>query len=180
MNAMKEEWQPIAGYEGLYEVSNLGHVKSLGNDKSRKEKIMKPEKDKDGYLRVTLCRNGKGKHFKVHRLVATAFLPNPEGFPEINHLDEVKTNNCISNLEWCSTKYNSNYGTRNGKIASALSKTVEASRFSDFRTIEFRFVSTQEAGRNGYDQRSISACCRGCYSANRRNFYKGLFWRFAS
>ena len=171
-----EQWKPVAGYEGLYEISNMGRVKSLGNNKSRKEKILKPAKDGSGYLFVVLCRNGKHKIFKVHRLVAVAFLPNPNGFTEINHINEDKTLNVVSNIEWCSRSYNVNYGSRNKRI----SKVVEASKYYDFRTIEYRFASTAEAGRNGFKHQYVSACCRGCYSTHRRNFYNGLYWRFAS
>lgn len=176
---IKEIWKSITDYEGLYEVSNLGRVKSLGNNKSRKEKILKPAKDRKGYLYVILCRNGKVKNFKVHRLVAEAFLPNPEGFPEVNHKDEDKTNNQVENLEFCDCKYNINYGSHNERSAAARSKSVEASKFSDFRKICLRFPSTNEAGRNGYGSRCVAACCRGCYSTHRGNFYKNLYWRFA-
>ena len=173
-----EIWKPIEGYEGLYEVSSLGRVKSLGNDKSRKEKILKPGMAR-GYLKVGLCRNGKMKFFLVHRLVADAFIPNPMGLPEINHKDEVKTNNIVSNIEWCSAKYNANYGTLQERKASALSKAVEASRFSDFRTIELRFDSTMEADRNEYNSSAVSACCRCCYHYEGNNKYKNLYWRYS-
>lgn len=172
---INEQWRPIAGYEGLYEISSLGRVKSLKFDK---EKILKPRNDSYGYLQVDICRNGKVKTFKVHKLVAEAFIPNPMELPEVNHRDEVKTNNCVGNLEFCDCKYNSNYGTRNKRIAAAFSKAVEASRFPDFRTIELRFASTQEAGRNGYHCGDVSDCCNGRY-CSRGNFYKGLFWRYA-
>ena len=170
-----EQWKPVEGFED-YAVSNLGNVKSL---KYGKERILKPRKNKDGYLFVTLCKNGKMKNFKVHRLVASAFLPNPNNLPQVNHLDEVKTNNVVSNIEWCSAKYNMNYGTRMEKQVAARSKAVEASKYSDFREIELSFPSTQEAGRNGYDQGAVAACCRGCFCREGNNKYKGLFWRYA-
>lgn len=171
-----EQWKSITDYEGLYEVSSLGRVKSL---KFNKEKILKPQKDGSGYLQVQLCRNGKMKAFKVHRLVATAFLPNPIGLPEINHKDENKINNALNNIEWCDRKYNNNYGNRNKKISKAKSKAVEASRFSDFRTIELRFSSTREADRNGYFSSHVSDCCRGCYCGEGNNKYQNLYWRYA-
>ena len=186
MKTINEEWRPVDGYENLYEVSNLGHVKSLGNDKSRKEKILKPNKRKNGYLQVVLSRNGKQKMFKIHRLVATAFLPNPEGFEQVNHKDEVKTNNCVENLEFCDAKYNANFGSRNKRSAAsrinhpARSKVVEASKYPDFREICLRFASAMEAGRNGYDQGNVSYCCRGCFNREGNNKYKGLYWRYAS
>lgn len=181
MNTVNEEWKPIDGYEGLYEISNLGRVKSL---KYNKEKILKPGKAR-GYLRVCLCRNGKSKMLSVHRLVAEAFIPNPKRLPEINHKDEDKTNNVVGNLEFCSRRYNANYGTKiERQTASqrnhpAKSKAVEASKFSDFRTIELFFASTMEADRNGYCNQAVSACCRGCFNREGNNKYKGLYWRFA-
>lgn len=171
-----ETWKPVKGYEGLYEISNFGRVKSL---KFGKEKILKSYKNKGGYLFVILCINGKCKAFKVHRLVAEAFLPNPEGFEQVNHKNEVKTNNCVENLEWCTPKYNSNYGSRNEKVAAALSKAVEASKYEDFRTIELRFSSTMEAGRNGYHQGNVAACCRKCFHREGNNKFKNLYWRYA-
>lgn len=176
----EEKWKAIAGYEG-YAVSNLGRVKSLKYDK---EKILKPYKHRDGYLFVYLYRNGKRKMFYVHRLVASAFIQNPEGFEQVNHKDENKTNNCVDNLEFCNAKYNNNYGTHTRRSAAAQinhpakSKAVEASRFSDFRTIEHRFASVAEANRNGYFLGNVSACCNGRYCREGNNKYRGLYWRF--
>lgn len=179
----QEIWKSIKGYEGLYEVSNLGRIKSLWYGR---EKILKPYKNKDGYLQVILSKNGKVKNFRVHRLVAEAFIPNPMGLPEINHLDENKANNVINNIEWCDRNYNINYGSRTERMAAArinypaLSKPVEASKYPDFREICLRFPSTMEAGRKGYHQGHVSDCCRGCFNREGNNKYKGLFWRFAS
>lgn len=179
---INEQWRPVKGYEGLYEVSNLGRVKSL---KYGKERILKPLKNRDGYLFVILYRNRKRNGLKVHRLVAAAFIPNPEGFPEVNHRDEDKTNNVVSNLEWCTHKYNSNFGTRTERAAvahinhPARSKAVEASRFSDFREICLRFPSAMEAGRNGYHYSDVAACCRGCFNREGNNKYKNLYWRYS-
>lgn len=182
---INEQWRPVDGFEELYAVSNLGRVKSLNYKRTGAEKILKPVKRKDGYLQVNLCRNEKCKTFLIHRLVAAAFIPNPMGFTEINHLNEDKTNNYVDNLEFCDRRYNLNFGHHNEKVSAsltnhpALSKTVEASRFSDFSEIELRFLSTNEAGRNGYNQSSVSACCRECYHYEGNNKYKGLYWRYA-
>lgn len=112
---VEEIWVDIKGYEGLYQVSNLGRVKSLERIDSlghkRKEKIFKPQKNK-GYLRVSLWKDGKGKKYSIHRLVAIAFIPNPDNLPEVNHKDENKFNNNVDNLEWCTVAYNNTYGTR--------------------------------------------------------------------
>lgn len=171
-----EIWKPVVGYEGLYEVSSLGRVKSL---KYGREKILKPLKHRDGYLQVGLYKNEKQKRFFVHRLVAEAFLSNPKGLHEINHLDEDKSNNSISNIEWASRSYNVNYGTRTERMAAARSKAVEASKFPDFSEICLRFSSTIEAKRNGYDSGSVSKCCRGCFNREGNNKYKNLYWRFS-
>lgn len=103
-----EIWKDIEGYEGLYQVSNLGNVKSLNK---RKGRILKLTKDHFGYLRVNLYKDFKYKIHKVHRLVAQAFIENSNNYPIINHKDEDKTNNKVENLEWCDHKYNNNYGT---------------------------------------------------------------------
>lgn len=182
---INEQWRPVKGYEGLYEVSNLGRVKSLNYHRTGVEKILKPSNVGNGYLFVHLSRNGKHKFFLVHRLVAIAFIPNPKGLPEVNHIDEIKTNNCVENLEWASRWYNMHFGTLQERRAAsqinhpAKSKAVEASRFSDFREIEFRFASTAEAGRNGYSSGAVSTCCRGCFCREGNNKYKNLYWRYA-
>lgn len=118
-----ELWKDIEGYEGYYQVSSLGRVKSLdridATGRKLKGRILKPtltipsKKYKDGYFTVALSIGGKIKRHKVHRLVAKAFIPNPNNFPEVNHKDENKINNNINNLEWCNKIYNCNYGTRN-------------------------------------------------------------------
>jgi hypothetical protein len=140
---MKEIWKDIKGYEGLYQVSNLGRVRSLnryviqknafGNMKEHcyKGKILKLFEDKDGYLRVNLKKNNIMKQYSVHVLVANEFITNKNDFKympyeiktninlkklQVNHKDENKQNNCVSNLEWCSNAYNINYGSRASKI----------------------------------------------------------------
>ena len=101
---MEEIWKDIKGYEGKYQISNLGKVKSLiGNSK-----ILKPE-IRAGYYSIQLCKNGKCTHKRIHRLVAEAFIPNPNNLPMINHKDENKLNNNVDNLEWCDNTYNSQY-----------------------------------------------------------------------
>ena len=164
----KEYWKPVVGYEGLYEVSNWGRVKSL---KFGKEKILKPQKDKDGYLCVTLYKNNNQCQFKVHRLVAEAFIDNSDNLPCVNHKDECKTNNIVSNLEWCDRKYNVNYGSRNKRAAEKLSKIVLQYDLNGNFIKEWK--STRECDRNGYNHSAVAACCRG-----ELKTYKGFLWEY--
>ena len=106
---MKEEWRDIIGYEGLYQVSNLGRVKSFLYYNGTNERIIKPIQLKNGYYNISLSKNKINKKEYIHRLVAKAFIPNPNNYPIINHKDENPSNNCVNNLEWCTQKYNMNY-----------------------------------------------------------------------
>lgn len=118
---MSEEiWKDIEGYEGLYQVSNLGRFKSV----FRYFKILKCTKYKDGYVRVDLYKNGKVKRYLAHRLVAQTFIPNPQNKPQVNHIDENKENNCIENLEWCTRSENMNHGTAMLRTAMSQGKPI--------------------------------------------------------
>ena len=182
-----EEWRNIEEYKGLYQVSDCGRVKSLdrwithkGSKHFVKGRILKLCKANTGYMAVGLFKNGKGNWYLVHRLVAEAFLDNPDNLPCINHKDEDKTNNNVTNLEWCSYRYNANYGTKMKRISDKL-KGVNNTKLSKTvyqYTLDGEFVkewpSVNEIKRQiGYDCTSISACCRGkCKSA-----YKYI-WRY--
>lgn len=166
---MEEIWCPIKGYESMYEVSDQGRVRSL---KFVNERILKPGRDKDGYLQVGLYKNGEGKKCKIHRLVAQAFIPNPQNLTEVNHRDENKTNNSVQNLEWCDRKYNNNYGTRNQMVSMKLSKTVLQYTKSGAFVREWK--STRDVERNlGYLHTYISFCCTG----KRKSAYN-FIWKF--
>lgn len=131
-----EIWKPVIGYEGLYEVSNLGHVRSLNRIVNSSDrffhqltrihygKTLTPSLEQNGYLTVRLCYQQKVKAFSIHKLVAQAFIPNPNNLPQVNHKDEDKTNNCVDNLEWCTAKYNCNYGTRSIRLSNKLKGRV--------------------------------------------------------
>lgn len=167
---MQEIWRDIEGYEGLYQVSNKRRVKSLNYNKSSKEGILKPRKSKDGYLQLQLHKEGECKDYRVHRLVGQTFLENLEGLPEINHKDEDKTNNCVENLEWCSSEYNKNYGTRNKRVSKSLSKPLMCVETNEI------FNSAQEAQeQTGIDASSIGKC------ANHRKYFhtaRRLHWQY--
>ncbi len=115
----KQIWKDIPGYEGKYQVSNTGRVRSLNYNGTGKTKVMKPSTNKLGYKRINLCKDGKKKKYSVHRLVALTFIPNPNNYPIINHKDENPSNNYYKNLEWCTYEYNNNYGTKREKLSKA-------------------------------------------------------------
>lgn len=125
-----EIWRDIKGYEGLYQVSNLGRVKSLeryvkgiyGLRKVQQKIISITRIRTNGYMQVHLTKNGIAKTYQVHRLVAEAFIPNPHNLPIVNHKDENKINNCVWNLEWCTYSYNLTYGNRLLKVKNTLLK----------------------------------------------------------
>ena len=163
---MEEEWKDIANFEGLYQVSNLGRVKSLPKVGSGGHNgvILSPSKDKDGYLLVYLYANRKRVACKVHRLVAKAFIPNPYSFPQVNHKDEVKDNNCFTNLEWCSSSYNNSYGK--GSINRANSKRVPILQLDMNDNIIREFNSAKEVEFTlGFNSSNITNCCRGKYKS---------------
>ena len=180
---MTEEWRTAVYdgelYEGLYKVSNFGRILSLDYHRSGKPDLMNPGKGKDGYLRVGLWKNGKRKWCLVHRLVGETFLPNPENKPEINHIDEDKTNNFVflnedgsvdkekSNLEWKNHRDNCNHGTRNERMAKTkkgipnikLSKRVLQLSLSGELIREW--PSIMECARNGFNHSAVWRCCNG-------------------
>ena len=173
---MIEIWKDIKGYEGLYQVSNFGNVMSLNYYRSGKPKLLKPGKTKNGYLLVTLYKNRKRKSYKVHRLVAEHFIPNPDNLPEINHKDENKQNNSVDNLEYCTHEDNINYGTRNERIAKANTNRKRSKKVLQF-TLDGEFVkeweSTRECKRNGFNQGNIVSCCNG-----KLKSAGGFIWRY--
>jgi hypothetical protein len=157
-----EEWRTIRGYEGKYEISSLGNVCSLPRDykygKISKRKFLHQSVDR-GYLRVTLFSKGKRKKAQVHRLVAEAFIPNVENKPFINHLDENKRNNIVSNLAWCTAKENDNYGNRNLKVSKSVSKAV-LQLSMDEKIIKRWNSMTQASRETGACLSEISKCTR--------------------
>lgn len=176
-------------YEGLYKVSNLGKILSLNYKRTGKPDLMNPGTDKDGYLVVQLWKNGEYKNCLVHRLVAETFLPNPDNLPEVNHIDENKTNNFVflnedgsinkekSNLEWKTHRDNCNHGTRNERMRETLTNgklskpVIQLSLTGDFIR---EWPSTKEIERQlGFDFSTVAKCCRG----ERKTAY-GFIWMY--
>ena len=200
----EEIWKDIEGYEGYYQVSNMGRVKSLERKckcrsngiKTIQSKILKPGVVK-GYLRVNLRRNNKTKQYQIHRLVAITFLPNENNYPFVNHKDENPSNNRVDNLEWCTPKYNVNYGTARERLSKALKgkhsgekhpmygkqhKEESKKKMSERKnkpviciTTGEVFKSVKEASEiTGINLGNISECCRGNYKTAGKREWKFL------
>lgn len=163
----REEWRMVPDYEGLYMVSNKGRIYGIKRKLYRKFKT-----DKDGYLIVNLSKNSKQDYPSVHRLVAMAFIPNPNNLPEVNHKDENPENNCVDNLEWCTAEYNVNYGTRNKRVAEKLSKPIE--QWSKDGQLIKVWASLKEVEKEkGWSHGNISGCANGL---NKTAY--GFIWKF--
>ena len=188
MNNKMENWKDIKGYEGFYQVSNLGNVKSLARDiyyqngivHRTKEKILVPGLNNKGYQYVNLYKKGKVKSMLIHRLVAMAFLPNPENKPMVNHKDENPLNNCVDNLEWCTASFNINYGTRNIRMVQnrRYPKLGNHPRAKAIFCEELNktFDCAKRAGEElGIDVSSIVKVCKG-----KAKIAGKLHWRYAS
>lgn len=151
----KEIWKEVPNSDGKYKVSNQGRVMSYFT--KDRPIILKPDNTNSGYLQVTLYMPERIR-LKVHRLVAMAFIPNPDNLPQINHKDENKLNNCADNLEWCTAKYNANYGSHNKKVALARCKKIRCVE------TDMRFNSIMEAADYfGFDFSHIAKVCRGVW-----------------
>lgn len=180
MTPNNEVWKNIRGYEGLYEISNLGRVKSLPRKSYNpnqgwftiKGRIRKCSYDMDGYKQVILSKDGINKCYKLHRLIALAFISNPNQLPQINHIDECKTNNNINNLEWCTLLYNINHGTGIERQVKKRSKRVikMSIRGEELKT----YPSISSVKEDGYQISNVSLCCN-----NKQDSHKGYKWRFA-
>ena len=162
---MTEIWRDIDGYKGLYQISNKGRVKSL---KWGKERILRPGIDTWGYYFVILYNDSVSKPFKLHRLVAQAFIPNLYNKPQVNHKDENKLNNCVYNLEWVTANENSNYGSRNERISR---KILQYSKSGEFIR---EWKGSREVERVlDINNSHIIQCCKG-----KRKSAGGFVWRY--
>lgn len=165
---MKEIWKDVVGLEGKYKVSNFGNIKSLNYRNTGTEHLLSQRRydrnNNKNYLKVFLA----GKEYSIHRLVATAFIPNPNNLPCVNHKDENPSNNCVSNLEWCSYEYNCNYGHRTNKCIDSLGKTVICIETGK------TYKSLREAERDtGTPHDGIAKCCNGVWK-----YAGGLHWKY--
>ena len=185
---MEEQWKDIIiekngiiyDYTGLYQVSNLGRVRSCDRvdalGREVKGKVLKCNQTKTGYLRIVLSKNGEAKLFLIHRLVAHMFIPNPNNHPIINHRDENPENNRAENLEWCTQKYNINYGTRNERAGKKISESKKRDKHPMARKVicletKQIFGCTKDASE--WCHGNVSMCCRG-----KNKSAGGYHWQF--
>ena len=170
---MNEIYKDIVGYEGKYQVSNLGNVKSLNYKRSGKEKLLVPYQTANGYMTISLWNNNRGHTEYIHRLVAKAFIDNPDNLPEVNHKDENKQNNSVENLEWCDSKYNMNYGE------GAHKKSAENHKKPIYQyDLQGNFIKEWSSATDihrelGYSNTNIARCCRGVSKTSH-----GYIWRY--
>ena len=169
-----EIWKDIEGFEGEFQVSNLGRIKSFNYHGQGKEGILKPKKHNKGYLQIQLMCGGKDRTFTIHRLVAKAFVPNPNNYPIVNHKDEDRQNNNADNLEWCNNSYNVLYSRRLHPIKHKHSAKVNQ------YDLNGNLIKTWDDARTVFNETGMSdwcilECCRG----NRHTAY-GYKWQYAN
>lgn len=177
---MNEIWKDIKDYEGLYQVSNLGRVKSLERlttwqDRGRRimpQRIMSLEVTRQGYLRIMLAKEGTRTRFQVHRLVAAAFIQNPNNLPFINHKDEEKANNVVENLEWCTSQYNNTYNDR----------AIKANEWRRRKIIQYKlngeYVATWESiSKAARETKTNASNICECVNGNRNKTRNGFMWK---
>lgn len=196
----EEIWKDIIGFEGMYQISSWGRVKSMpkqhpcvqGGFYMTKERILIPRKHSNGYLNVQLCKSGKRRNYYIHRLVATAFLrnDNPKEYTDVNHMNEDKTDNHVTNLEWCSNIYNAVYGTKNErmlknrpsmegmltkkKLLGLAGAEKPVLCIDNDGCIVAEYKSIMAASRaTGYSAAKICQCCKG-----KRNKTGGYHWQY--
>ena len=174
-----EIWRTIIANDEIYDnykVSNLGRILSLNYNKTGKPKLLKPYKGSNGYRGIILWKDRKRKKFSIHRLVAETFIPNPNNLPQVNHKDENKENNFVGtpennykdgNLEWCTSEYNNNYGTRLEKTSKKVLQFTKSGEFIR------EYPSTMECERNGFSHSAVCQCCNG-----ERKSHKGFIWKY--
>lgn len=187
-NRNNEIWKDIDGYEDYYQISSLGNVRSKkrmvicknGSKHFYESRVIKHMYSHKGYVVVALSKGSITKEYRVHRLVAIAFLANPLQYEQVNHKDEDKSNNTVENLEWCDVQYNTHYGTRVQRIASKNlndpSRSKEVAMYDKTGVFLKKYPSLCEARRDtNISDRLISSCCRGY-----RKSAKGYIFAYAN
>lgn len=180
----QEFWKDVAGYEEVYQISSLGRVRSkdhyvktgrYNGTRLAPGKLLKPNKSSHGYLFIKTSKKYGSKHLAIHRLVAQAFISNPNNYPDVNHKDEVKDNNRLENLEWCNHSYNAKYGTCQQRLLKYKQKAV---CMIDLKTNQVlkTFISMKVAAR----EIGVSSVCISCACRGKSHTAGGYGWRYAN
>lgn len=168
-----EIWKDVVGYEGLYQVSNLGRVRGVDRFDAMGRKhdgiVLRQAYTRGNYLVVGLCKNGIKKLFRVNRLVAIAFIDNPNNYPQVGHLDDNKENNTVNNLYWTTSQENNTHNNKHIKIARKIKKAICGFRGSECCFFE----SSIDAGKHGFNSSAIRNCLTG-----RSSKHKGYAWQY--
>ena len=171
---MEEEWRDVVGYEGLYQVSNMGRIKSFPRKgtRTKEDRILKPLQNNNSYQYVDLYKNKKVKRYLIHRLVASTFIDNFKNYNCVNHKDENPKNNKVDNLEWCTQEYNINYGTGNKRRSQTEKMTILQ------YDLQLNFIKQWEglveaASKLNISVGNVCSCCRG-----KRKHAGGYIWRY--
>lgn len=181
---MEEIWKAIVGYENFYEVSSMGRIRAIGTTnregycRYKTPKILSGGIDKDGYVIIVLCNGSTHRTKRVHRIVANHFIPNPDNLPCINHRDENKRNNSIENLEWCTTKYNDNYGSHNTNLSKSLRNHPLKSKPVIQLTKDGKFVAEYPSAREAQRVLKIKNISTVCNGNGRLKSSGGYLWKW--
>lgn len=183
---MKEEWRDIKGYEGFYQASSFGNIRNLAVYSFKYKRViarknprlLRPETTRDGYKRVVLSLYGKKKKYSVHRLVASAFVDNPNNYPEVNHKDERTDNNRADNLEWCTAKYNSNYGTLPKRIKERLASNHPTAKVVQQYDMEGKFIRTYPSAKKASEDCGVSPSMIERACLGKAKTAAGYKWRY--
>lgn len=158
---MQEIWKDVKDFKNIYQISNFGKIRNV-----KTNRLLKPFKNTNGYYQINLWSKNKRKHILIHKLVAETFIPNPSKLPFINHKNENKLDNKVDNLEWCTAKYNCNYGTRNARLSRPVI-CIELNK---------KYKSIQEASQELNIQKAhISGCC---LKKRHYNTAGGYHWEY--
>ncbi len=180
---MKEIWKDIPNYKGLYQASNLGRVKNKKTNKILKSSLSM----KNGYNQLVLCKNDEHKVFKIHRLIAKTFIPNPENKPQVNHIDGNKQNNNVENLEWCTIKENLNHAINSGLFTKERSAKISRANKGKNNPrakillqydLNNNFIKEWNYAKEASKKLKINYCCIKDCCNNRQKTAGGYIWKY--